>query len=160
MWGPLGSWGADNNNKIKPSWKVNVHLCHKSKMNGSDGVASCWRKIAQGSRQTFLKGSTVLLSASGLTQQMGTGLKREDTWPSLWAWMFNLIFWVESSIFLHLSTRLEQNSIHFHQLCILRIGFLCTLRMGLLCQLQSPIRIYLKHSLLDNFDQPLALWWF
>ena len=33
----LGSLGSKNN-KIRLSWKVNVHLCHKSKMNGSDGL--------------------------------------------------------------------------------------------------------------------------
>ena len=29
------AWG-EKNNKIRLSWKVSVHLCHKSKMNGSD----------------------------------------------------------------------------------------------------------------------------
>ena len=67
----------------------------------------------------------MLLSVSGLRQQMGTSLKREDTWPSLWVYMFNLIFWVESSIFL------GQHCIRFHQLCVLRMDQLCVLRMAL-----------------------------
>ena len=43
-------------------------------MNGSDGLLLSEGKQAQGSRQTFLKGSIMLLSASGLGQQMGKGL--------------------------------------------------------------------------------------
>ena len=43
-------------------------------MNGSDGLLLSEGKQAQGSRQTFLKGGIMLLSASGLGQQMGKGL--------------------------------------------------------------------------------------